>query len=189
MLIMFVITQIMKMFVVSTVESNLTFYMMLFMLLMTEVNLMKNTFNLGYMKFSDDTKMEILLGCKAFITVFCVLKYLKSTSFLDYNIEKAHDATLERVNQTMELFGGRLNLPYDFTYTLLASLASVVTFCTVKLNIRFAYYFYTITKNSSAVLASKQGEEKQRLKSLITALYINFLTPILVTIFYVSPLL
>ncbi len=84
----------MKMFVPGSVESNLTFYMMLFMLLMTVVNLMKNTFNLGYFKYTDETKMEILLSLKAFITVFCVLKYLRSTTFLDYDIEKAHDATL-----------------------------------------------------------------------------------------------
>jgi hypothetical protein len=48
MLLMFIITQTMKLFVPSTVESNLTFYMMLFMLLMTQANLMKNTFNYGY---------------------------------------------------------------------------------------------------------------------------------------------
>lgn len=84
----------MKMLIPASVESNLSFYMMLFMLLMTVVNLMKNTFNLGYSKFSDETKMEILLSVKAFITVFCVLKYLRSSTFLDYDIEKAHDATL-----------------------------------------------------------------------------------------------
>lgn len=59
---------------------------------------MKNTFNLGYFKFSDETKMELLLGCKAFFTVFCALKYLHSTTFFDSNIEKAHDTTVKRIN-------------------------------------------------------------------------------------------
>jgi len=47
-LLMFVITQTLKLIVPSAIESNLLFYMMGFMLLMTEVNLVKNTFNLGY---------------------------------------------------------------------------------------------------------------------------------------------
>ncbi len=89
----------------------------------------------------------------------------------------------------MELFGGRLNLPYEFTYTLLASLSAVLTFATVKLNVRFSYYFYTITKNSSALLASKQGEERKRMRTLIISLYINFLFPIVVVLFYIQPLL
>lgn len=88
----------------------------------------------------------------------------------------------------MELFGGRLDLPYEFTYSLLASFAGVLTFCTVRLDIRFSYYFYMITKNSQAVLAQKGGEEKQRLKMLLNMIYINFLTPLLVTILYIQPL-
>ena len=143
----------MKLLVPTTVDSNLTFYMMLFMLLMTEVNLMKNTFNLGYFHFTDETKMEILLGVKAFFTVFTVLKYVKSSTLFDFNLEKAHDSTLTRVNMTMELFGGKLDLPYEFTYSLLASFAGLLTFCTVRLNIRFSYYFFMLTKNTQAVLA------------------------------------
>jgi hypothetical protein len=85
----------------------------------------------------------------------------------------------------MELFGGRLDLPYDFTYTLLASLAAVITFSTVRLNVRFSYYFYTIMKNSQVVLAKKEGEDRKKVKMLLIMLYINFLIPLLVTIMYI----
>jgi hypothetical protein len=139
----------MKIIVPTTTDSNLTIYMMVFMLLMTIVNLMKNTFNLGYFKYSDETKMEILLAIKAFFTVFTSLKYIKSLNIFDSDLDKAHDKSLERVNQTLELFGGKLNLPYEFTYTLVGMMAAILTFSTVRLNIRFSYYFYILTKNSS----------------------------------------
>lgn len=59
---------------------------------------MKNTFNHGYFKFTDETKMEFLVAFKAFFAVFGLLKYLGSTTFFDSSIEKAHDKTLERIN-------------------------------------------------------------------------------------------
>lgn len=88
----------MKIIVPTTTDSNLTIYMMVFMVLMTIVNLMKNTFNLGYFKYSDETKMEILLAIKAFFTVFTSLKYIKSSNIFDSDLDKAHDKSLERVN-------------------------------------------------------------------------------------------
>lgn len=95
---LFAITQTVKMFMPTSVDSNLTFYMMMFMIFMIMLNLMKNTFNQGYFKFSDETKMEMLLSLKAFFTVFVSLKYLKSTTLFDMDIEKAHNQTLNRVN-------------------------------------------------------------------------------------------
>ncbi len=114
---------------------------------------MKNAFNMGYFTYSDQTKMELLLAAKAFITVFCVLKYASSATIFDFNVEKAHDSSLERLNQVMAIFGGRLDLPYEFTYSLMATLASLLTFATAKLNIRFSHYFFMISKNSQAVMA------------------------------------
>lgn len=121
---------------------------MLFMIFMTIVNLMKNSFSKGFCKLSDETKMEILMGLKAFFAVFVMLRYFHSNTLFDSDIEKAHEKSLERVNQVMELFGGKLNLPIEFTYSLLASLAALISFATVRLNIRFAYYLYMVTKNS-----------------------------------------
>ena len=69
--------------------------MMVFMLFMTQVNLMKNTFALGYITFSDETKIELLFAIKTFVAVFVSLNYMGgSRTFFDFDIEKAHDASL-----------------------------------------------------------------------------------------------
>lgn len=104
-------------------------------------------------------------------------------------MEKAHDKTLERVNQTLELFGGRLDLPYDFSYSVLATFAGLISFTTVRLNIRFSYYFFMLTKNRQAVVATKKGDELRRYKILLYSMFINLLSPVIVTLFYVQPLL
>lgn len=59
-------------------DGNLTFYMMMFLVLMAQINLMKNTFNLGYFKLTDETKMEFLVAFKSFFAVFALLKYYGS---------------------------------------------------------------------------------------------------------------
>ncbi|CDW72459.1 UNKNOWN [Stylonychia lemnae] len=188
-LVMFMITQTFRIILPDQMESNLTFYMMLFLLLMTLVNLMKNTFNQGYFNLSDETKMEFLVGFKAFFVVFGLLKFYGSQTFFDSNMEKAHDKTLERVNQTMELFGGRLDLPYEFTYSIMAITAGVISFSTVKLNIRFAYYFFMLTRNRSIVLATKIGDERRRYKLLLAFMFINLLSPILIILLFIQPLI
>jgi hypothetical protein len=40
-------------------------------------------------------------------------------------------------------------------------------------------------KNSQVVLAKKEGEDRKKVKMLLIMLYINFLTPLLVTIMYI----
>ena len=91
LLVLFVITQTIKMVMPSLLESNLVFYMMVFLLFMTTVNLMKHTFSRGYCQFSDETKIEFLFAIKAFATVFVCLKYIGSKAIFGCEIEKAHD--------------------------------------------------------------------------------------------------
>ena len=71
-------------------DSNLGFYMMCLISFMAVINLMKNSFSLGIWNMSDETKMELLMGMKAFIATFVILKTLSSTVLFDSNIEKAH---------------------------------------------------------------------------------------------------
>lgn len=68
----------------------MTLYIMLFLVLMAHLHLCKNTFTQGYFKFSDETKMELLVALKAFLSVFALLKFYKSTTFFDSDLEKAH---------------------------------------------------------------------------------------------------
>ena len=151
-LAMFVITQTTKLIFPTLIETNLIFYMIVFMLLMTFMNLTRHTFQQGYFNFADDTKVEMLFGIKAFIIAFVFLSTWGSTTFFDFDLEKAHEATMQRVNLTMQLMGGHLALPVQFTYFFVAILAGLVTFGTTKLNIRFSYYFYVLTKNSQQLL-------------------------------------
>lgn len=188
-LLMFVATQSVRLAAPEQVEGNLTFYMMVFLVLMAFLNLTRNTFLLGYMKFTDETKMELLVALKAFLSVFALLKIYKSTTFFDSDLEKAHAKSLERVNQTMELLGGRLDLPADFSYSVFALSAAVISFATVRLSIRFSYYFYMLNKNRPAVMATKKGEELRRFKVLIYSMLLNLLTPLIVVLMYVQPLL
>jgi len=48
----------------------------------------------------------MLFGIKAFIITFVFLSTWGTTTFFDFDLEKAHDATMQRVNLTMQLMGG-----------------------------------------------------------------------------------
>jgi hypothetical protein len=143
-ILMFTITQTLKVFLPKLIESNIIFYMMMFILLMAFMNLTKHTFSQGYFKYADETKIEILFAMKSFIATYVLFKTFSSTGLFDFDLEKAHEESLKRVNSTMILLGGKLDFPIDFTYVVLAVFASLLTFATVKLNIRFAYYFYVL---------------------------------------------
>lgn len=86
--------------------------------------------------------------------------------------------------------GGKLALPIDFTYGLLAGVAAILTFATVRINIRFSYYFYVLTKNSAALLESRTANtpENVRYKRHLRLMYLNMLSPLLVAVFFIMPL-
>lgn len=60
---------------------------MIFLLALAGMNLSKNTFSLGFFKYSDETKIELLFAIKAFIVTFVLLKTFGSTTFFDFNLE------------------------------------------------------------------------------------------------------
>lgn len=93
------------------IDTNLVFYLMLFTLAMALMNLVKNTFNLGYFRITDETKVELLMAIKAFGVVFILLHYFGANYFFDLNIEQAHKDTVARINTVLELTGAKLDLP------------------------------------------------------------------------------
>ena len=93
-IVLFAVTQTTKIVMPSLLETNIVFYMMIFLIFMAIVNLMKNTFSLGYFRYSDETKIELLFAIKSFIAAFVVLKTLGSKAVFDFDIEKSHDASL-----------------------------------------------------------------------------------------------
>ena len=97
-LLLFIITQTAKIISSELVESNLVFYLMIFTLVLGMMHLVKNTFNLGYFKFTDETKVQFLFAAKAFFLVFVSLHVYEFNTFFDVNLEKAHDQVVERIN-------------------------------------------------------------------------------------------
>ena len=68
------------------VQTNLTFLMMGIVYVSMLQNLAKNTFNLGYFRFTDETKMEFFMAIKAFIVIYVCLKTFNSKLFFDYDL-------------------------------------------------------------------------------------------------------
>jgi len=91
----------------------------------------------------------------------------------------------------MVIFGASFNLPVGFSYFIVSTFAALVTFATTRLNIRFAYYFYILSKNREQLLASKidtMPEYKTYRRHLIN-MFGNLLAPVVIVIFYITPLI
>jgi hypothetical protein len=189
-LVLFAITQTVKVFLPQLMETNVVFLMIVFVLLMAFMHLTRNTFKKGIMEMSDETKVEALFAVKAWIITFVFLSTYGSTTFFDFNMEKAHNETLERINQTAGLYGGKFSLPVGFTYSIMGTFAALISFATTRLNIRFAYYFYVLSKNRAQLLASKVDTlpEYKTYKRHLTLMTINLFSPLIVSLLYISPL-
>jgi hypothetical protein len=98
-----------------------------------------------------------LVAIKAFFVVLILLIYFGSSTFFDFSIEKAHDRSLERINKMLMLMGGRLDLPYEYTYSIMALLAAMISFSLVRINIKGAYYFYVLTKDTVSQSLAKNA--------------------------------
>ena len=87
------------------------------------------------------------------------------------------------------MFGGRLRLPYEITYSILASIAAIISFSIVKPNIKFAYYFYVITKNKAYVEATEKKQDARKVRNLTLLLYFHLLAPVIISLMFIKPLL
>ena len=183
-LLLFVVTQIASM--LNLVDSsNLCFYMLLFLLFMAQVNLLKNTFHLGYCRFSDETKMQMVLAFKAFLTIFLSLKYIGCSTLFDFDLDTAHDRTLDRLNQVLVLFGGTLQLPREFTYAFVAAMGALITMCLMRLAQRLAYYFFVLAKNRAL---ARSSPDQRKYRNLLILMYLNILSPLLISVLFLTPL-
>mmetsp|Transcript_8983 Transcript_8983/g.6750 ORF Transcript_8983/g.6750 Transcript_8983/m.6750 type:complete len:93 (+) Transcript_8983:317-595(+) len=83
----FVLTTLAKLFFPALFTVNLAFYMMLFSLFIAASYLLRGKLKC---KCTDETKIEFLVGAKAFIVVFIVLYSYGSEPFLGFDIAKEH---------------------------------------------------------------------------------------------------
>jgi hypothetical protein len=143
----FAISQSVRLVFPSLIETNLVMYLLVFTLMLTLMNLCRNTFSRGYFNLTDETKVELLMAIKAFAVVFVVLHYFSANQLFEIDLESAHNQALERVNSVLILMESKVNLPYEFTYSLFAGLAAILSFCIVRINVKFAYYFFMLNRH------------------------------------------
>jgi hypothetical protein len=123
------------------IQTNLTFYVMLLQLALWLTNLCKNSFNLGWFRYTDETKLQMFMAVKAFIVVQAAFQY--GLQVLDFDIRKCHYRLNERINQAFLPFGVKpRDIPIDFTISIFAMLAAIISFSVAKIQIRFGYFFY-----------------------------------------------
>mgnify|MGYP006950288231 CR=1 FL=1 len=108
--------------------------------------LCRDTFKLGYTKFTDETKVQMLFGVKSFVSTWLLLCYTSVPQHVGLPIDQAHEDLNTRLNEVFELFNYRRNVPVEFTYALFAVIAAVISFSIVKVNINFGYYFFVMTR-------------------------------------------
>jgi hypothetical protein len=64
--------------------------LVILLLAMILSNLVRNSFNLGFRKITDQTKMEVFMGIKAFITIFILLRTYSTTILFDFDVTQCH---------------------------------------------------------------------------------------------------
>ena len=171
------------------ISNNLTFYIMALVQILIIQNLIKNTFNLGYLKFTDETKLEFLMGMKSFSLVFILFKSVDSSVLFDYKIESLHSSLIDRINQALAPFGvyPKTQVPLEYTMFIFALLAGIISFVVVRIQIKFAYYLFYFT----SVELEQTGiaaVSKRVLNIKKWMLYTNFLLPLVIVLLFVNPL-
>lgn len=141
---LFALSQTVKVFFPDLLETNLVLYMMIFSYLLCVANLMKNTFALGYCKCTDEAKVEFLMAFKAVFIVFVLFMYVPTSAIFDFNLESSHSAVVKRVNDILYLWNLELELPVEFTYSIVSVIAALLSFVQVRLTVKFTYYFYML---------------------------------------------
>lgn len=147
---MFVILTLISILPLPQVEgilnNNMTFYVMLLIFTFSCQNLVRNTFNLGYLTFTDETKFELFLGAKSFLVVYILLKYADTSEMFDFQITKLHEDLVSRINDALFPFGVSPRIvAIDLTVLIFSMIATLITFSIVKIQTRFAFYFYSFT--------------------------------------------
>lgn len=108
--------------------------------------LCRDAFALGYFKYTDETKVQLLFGVKSFIITWILLCYTKVPAWFGLPIDSAHEELNGRVNQVLSLSNTSVQIPVEATYALFAVTASLISFSIVKININFAYYFFVMMR-------------------------------------------
>jgi hypothetical protein len=178
------------------IQTSLTYYMTLLVLVLILQSLTKNTFNLGWFQYTDETKMEIFMAVKGFVFTYCTFNYLDSRFLFDYDLAEVHKEFNERLNQALAPFGVQPRaMPFDATVFVFAICAALLSFVMVRISIKFAYFLYVFTSSKEYddveeredTQAERTSKRINRIVKLL--LYANFLFPLFVILIYINPLI
>ena len=160
-------------------------------LMLIWTNLGKNSFPTGYMRLTDETKVQVLFSLKTFVLVWAMLSYTDGAAakFLGLDIEKNHMEMNKRLNQIVALGGNEVTIAPEFSFTFYAGFAAMLSFTLVKQNINFAFYFFVFNRSyqnrgPSAYLESKEEGKAFKFSNLMRLLYLNFLAPVIIVILF-----
>ena len=134
--------------------------MAFFTLSLFSTNLCRNAFSTGYLRWTDETKVQVFLAAKTFLMLFLLLSYTEgaATKFLGMDLLGAHHQLVARINTIANLGGSSMEIAPEFTYSILAMLAALTTFVMTKVNINFAFYFFVINRTASGSDVSDSQE-------------------------------
>jgi ABC-type Fe3+-siderophore transport system permease subunit len=137
------------------------------------------------------------MGVKAFVIVFGVLSYVDSDKIFDFDLKKCHFRFNERLNQAVFPFGVYpRDIPVEFTYSVFAFIASIISFAVVKIQVKFSHCFYVYTsidiedtKDELNDANPEPSNTKLRMRKILRAMmYINFIAPVFVCMLFINPL-
>jgi len=156
---------------------------------------MRNTFNLGWFKYTDETKMEIFMAIKALVVTWALFSFFDSRAFFEYHLDGVHAEFNERLNQALSPFGAPAKkMPFEATICVFAICAAVLSFAIVRVQIRFAYFLYVFTTSKDfddTVERDDTPEEistKRLNRGVKCLLYLNFFLPLVVVTLFLNPL-
>lgn len=181
---------ILKQIVPQHTQTNLTFYLNLVLLFLVASTLTKDCFALGWFKYTDETKVQILFGIKSFVLVWCVYCYTEVPALMGTDIDSAHEQMNLRLNQVLALSRTSFSVPVEASYFGLALLASIISFCVTKISINFAYYFFVMTRafGQSELSDTKEKDQIFSSKQLRTLVYLTLLAPGLILLLFIDEL-
>lgn len=177
------------------IKINVTFYVLVFLLIAVLCCLVKDSFNLGFWKLSDQTKMQLFMAAKAFVLIYGLFSTVPSKEILDLDLEQSHRELNERVNQALAPFGVReQKLPVELSLCFFGVLGALISFCIVNQQVKFAHFFFEFSESEDLLDTDvKEGDDvgtrtTKRAQRLLSAfVYTNFLAPIFLILLYISP--
>ena len=179
----FITSQIFKIFAPNDINSNFLYYSLTILLIITIYYIIKQ--NTWPLEFSDENKILIMFGFKAFILSYMILGYF--TEYFDFKIEEGIEELQGRTDQILKLAGMRYLYNPDSFYIAISVWASLLSITVVHLAIKFAYNFFFINKTHE----NPEEEDEEIAKKVNTyriLMTINFFIP-LIAIFSFIPAL